>query len=83
MFIDLIGYFAPKIDSCFIVLIESTTKLAKNYGSALISFDDIDVLAQLIRASSPKLSTVTASLSSIYLQAYLAAILYPAMMLVG
>lgn len=49
----------------------------------MISFDDIEVFAQLRSASSPRLSTVTESLSSIYLHAYLAAILYPAMMLVG
>ena len=81
--IDLIGYFAPKIDYCLTALIDSTTKLAKNYGSALISFEDIDVLAQFNNAYSPKLYTVTDSLSSIYLHAYLAAILKPAMILVG
>jgi hypothetical protein len=41
----------------------------------LINLEDIEVLAQLSKAYSPKLSTVTESLSSIYLQAYLAAIL--------
>lgn len=81
--IDLIGYVVPNIVFCSTVLIASTTKLAKNYGSALISFDDIDVLAQLIKASSPRLSTVTASLSSIYRHAYLAAILKPAIIFVG
>jgi hypothetical protein len=60
---DLIGYVVPNIDFCSTDLIDSTTKLAKNYGSALISFDDIDVFAQFIKASSPRLSTVTASLS--------------------
>lgn len=49
----------------------------------MISLDDIEVLAQFNSASSPKLYTVTASLSSIYLQAYLAANLYPAMIFVG
>ena len=60
---DLIGYLTPKIVYCLTALIDSTTKLAKNWGSALISFDDIEVLAQLRRASSPRLSTVTESLS--------------------
>lgn len=63
MLMDLIGYLTPKIDYCLTALIDSTTKLAKNSGSALISFEDIEVLAQLRRASSPRLSTVTASLS--------------------
>lgn len=63
MLIDLIGYFVPKIDYCLTVLIDYTTKLAKNYGSALINFDDIDVLAQLSKAYSPRLYTVTANLS--------------------
>jgi hypothetical protein len=83
MLIDLIGYLVPKNVYCLTVLIDSTTKLAKNYGSALMSFDDMDVLAQLSKASSPRLSTVTANLSSMYLQPSLAAILNPAMMLVG
>jgi hypothetical protein len=48
-------YLAPKIVYCLMALIESTTKLAKKSGSALISLLDIDVLAQLIKASSPKL----------------------------
>lgn len=48
-----------------------------------MSLDDIEVLAQFINASSPKLYTVTASLSSTYLQASLAAILKPAIILVG
>ena len=81
--IDLTGYVIPKMDFCSTVLIASTTKFAKNSGSALMSFDDIEVLAQFNKASSPMLSTLTASLSSIYLQAYLAAILNPEIMLVG
>jgi len=44
-------------------LIDYTTKLAKNTGSALISFEDIEVLAQLSKAYYPKLYTVTANLS--------------------
>lgn len=62
---------------------ELTTRLAKKLGSTLINLLDIEVLAQLSRASSPKLSTDSASLSSMYRQASLAAILKPAMMLVG
>jgi len=73
--IDLTGYLTPKIVYCLTALIESTTKPAKNSGSALINLEDIEVLAQLSKAYSPKLSTVTESLSSIYRQAYLAAIL--------
>ena len=69
--------------SCLICLIESTTSLAKKVGSALINLLDIEVLAQFTNASSPRLSTDTANLSSIYLVAYLAAILNPAIMLVG
>jgi hypothetical protein len=61
--IELIGYFAPKIVSCLIVLIDYTTKFAKNVGSALINFDDMEVLAQFRSAYSPKLYTVTANLS--------------------
>lgn len=83
MLIDLTGYFVPKRVYCLTALIDYTTKLAKNSGSALMSFDDIEVLAQFNKASSPRLSTVTESLSSIYLHAYLAAILNPAMMFVG
>jgi len=55
MLIDLIGYFVPNIDYCLTVFIDSTTKLAKNSGSALINFDDIDVFAQLSKAYSPML----------------------------
>ena len=58
-----------------IALMALTTRLAKKWGSALISLLDIDVLAQFKSASSPRLSTETASLSSINLQASLAAIL--------
>jgi len=76
-------YLDPNIDLVSIALIELTTRLEKNVGSALISLLDIEVLAQLFKASSPRLSTVTASLSSMYLHASLAAILYPIMMLVG
>jgi hypothetical protein len=50
MLIDFIGYLVPKIDSVLTVLIAYTTKLAKNYGSALINFDDIEVFAQLSNA---------------------------------
>jgi hypothetical protein len=64
-------------------LIELTTKLAKKFGSALINLLDIEVFAQLRSASSPRLSTDTANLSSINLHAYLAAILKPMIMLVG
>lgn len=63
MLIDFIGQFIPKIVFCSIDLIDSTTKLAKNYGSALINFDDIEVFAQLIKAYYPTLYTVTANLS--------------------
>lgn len=62
---------------------DSTTKLEKNEGSALINLLDIDVLAQFFSASSPILSTVTESLSSIYLHDSRAAILKPEIMLVG
>ena len=65
------------------LLIDSTTKLAKNLGSALMSLLDIDVLAQFNKAYYPKLSTETANLSSMYLQDSRAAILNPEMMLVG
>jgi hypothetical protein len=50
MFIDLMGYLVPKKVYCLTVLIDSTTRLAKNYGSAFISFEDIEVLAQLVKA---------------------------------
>ena len=73
MLIDLMLYLAPKMDYCLIALMASTTRFAKNSGSALISLLDMDILAQLIKASSPKLSTLTANLSSMYLHAYLAA----------
>lgn len=76
-------YFDPKIVLLSIALIEFTTRLEKKVGSALINLLDMEVLAQLFKASSPKLSTVTANLSSMYLHASLAAILYPMMMLVG
>ncbi len=52
---DFIGYVVPKIDFCSTDLIDYTNKLAKNYGSAFIRLDDIDVLAQLLKASSPRL----------------------------
>jgi hypothetical protein len=65
------------------VLIESTTKLAKKFGSTLIILLDIEVLAQFSNASSPRVYTETARFYSIYLQASLAAILYPEMILVG
>ena len=55
MLIDLTLYLAPKIDYCLMALTESTTRLAKNSESALISLLDMEVLAQLINASSPKL----------------------------
>ena len=61
----------------------STTKPAKKLASALMSLLDMEVLAQLRRASLPSESTGTASLSSMYLHASLAAILYPEMILVG
>ena len=76
-------YFEPKMVFDSIALIEFTTRFAKKTGSALINLLDIDVFAALRRASSPRLSTVTASLSSIYLHASLAAILNPIIMLVG
>jgi hypothetical protein len=76
-------YLGPNMVSCLMALIELTTRLAKKTGSALMSLLDMDVLAQLSKAYSPKLSTVTANLSSMYLHASLAAILKPAMMLVG
>jgi hypothetical protein len=50
MFIEFIGYFAPNIVSCLMALIDYTTKFEKKTGSALISFEDIEVLAQLRRA---------------------------------
>lgn len=75
MLIEFIGYFGPNIVYCLMARMDSTTKLAKNDGSALINFEDMEVLAQFNKASSPKLYTVTASLSSMYRQAYLAAIL--------
>jgi len=55
--------------------IDFTTRFAKKLGSTFISLLDIDVLAQLTKAYSPKLSTDSASLSSMYLQASFAAIL--------
>jgi len=54
---------------------EVTTRLAKKFGSTLINLLDIEVLAQLSKAYSPKLSTDSANLSSMYLQASFAAIL--------
>lgn len=80
---DFMGYLRPKMVFCSTALIDSTTNLAKNYGSALINLDDIEVLAQLINASWPRLWTVTANLSSIYRQDSLAAILKPAIIQVG
>ena len=65
MLIDLIGYLVPRIVSVLTAFIAYTTKLEKKLESAFINLLDIDVLAQLMRASSPTLSTVTASLSSI------------------
>jgi hypothetical protein len=72
---DLIGYLAPKIDYDLIDLMASTTSDEKKLESALINLLDIDVLAQLITASYPRLSTLTDNLSSIYRQHSLAAIL--------
>lgn len=83
IFIDFIGYFAPKILSCFIALIESTTKLEKNSGSALMSLLDMEVFAQFLKASSPRLSTEMANSSSMYRHASRAAILNPEIMFVG
>lgn len=82
---DLILYltFEKRVASCLTVWIASTTNPAKKLASALINLLDIEVLAQLSRASIPSESTGTASLSSIYLHASLAAILYPEMILVG
>lgn len=80
---DLTLYLGPKIVYCLMILMALTTKLAKKTGSALINLLDMDVLAQFKRASSPRDSTVTASLSSMYLHAYLAADLNPEIMLVG
>jgi hypothetical protein len=79
----LMWYLDPNIVFCSIILIALTTKFAKKLKSALISLLDIDVFAQFTNASSPRLSTVTASLSSMYRHASRAAILKPAMMLVG
>ena len=62
---------------------ESTTSLLKNAGSALMSLLDMEVFAQFARAYVPRVSTLTARVFSMYLHAYLAAILYPEMMLVG
>ena len=62
---------------------DSTTRFAKKLGSAFINLLDIEVFAQFRRAYSPILSTETASLSSIYLHASLAAILKPEIILVG
>lgn len=75
MLTDLIGYLVPKIDYDLTDLMASTTNEEKKLESALINLLDIEVLAQFIRASSPKLSTLTDNLSSIYRQHYLAAIL--------
>lgn len=83
MLIDLTLYLGPRKVSCLIALMELTTRLAKKLGSALMSLLDMDVLAQFSSASSPRVSTLTASLSSMYRQDSLAAILKPAMMLVG
>jgi hypothetical protein len=47
---ELIGYLTPKIDYCFTVLMASTTKFAKKVGSILMSLEDIDVFAQLLKA---------------------------------
>lgn len=76
-------YLDPRMVFVSMALMALTTRFEKKVGSALMSLLDIDVLAQLVKASSPRLSTVTASLSSMYLQAYLAAILKPIIMLVG
>lgn len=56
-------YFDPKMVLLSMALIELTTKEAKKLGSALINLLDMEVLAQLRSASSPRLSTVTANLS--------------------
>ena len=83
MLMDLMGYLAPKMLYCLIDLIDSTTKLEKKVGSALISLLDMDVFAQFLKAYSPIFSTETESLSSMYLHASLAAILNPLMIFVG
>ena len=77
------GYLVPKIDYERIDWMESTTNDEKKLESALINLLDIEVLAQLVKASYPKLSTVTVNLSSIYLQHSRAANLYPAIIFVG
>ena len=61
----------------------STTIVEKKFDSGPMSFDDIDVLATLMRASLPRSATESARVFWIYAQASLAAILYPAMIFVG
>ena len=63
---DLMLYLGllPRKPSCFTYLIESTTNFPKNSGSALINLLLMEVFAQFNSASSPNLSTFTASLFS-------------------
>lgn len=53
MLIDLIGYLAPKMLYCLIDFMDSTTRLEKKLGSALMSLLDMDVFEQFLKASSP------------------------------
>ena len=51
----LMLYFEPKMVLLSIALMELTTREEKKAGSALINLLDMEVLAQLRSASSPKL----------------------------
>lgn len=76
MLIEFIGYLVfPKTSVVFTERTASTANLAKISDSLPIIFEDIEVLAQLTKASLPKLETSIEILSFKNLQASLAAIL--------
>merc|ERR1719516_154522 len=75
----LMGYTSPTL----MALSASTTILEKNSSSAPMSLLDMQVLAQLIRHSSPRSSTLRVRCSLMYLTASLLASLYPAIIEVG
>jgi len=84
MLIDLMGYLSSPKMLVDLTISMASTAIAENFSeSAPIILEDIEVLAQLIKASLPNYLTEVAIVSFKNLQASLAAILYPKIILVG
>lgn len=80
MFTNLVGYLmSPLPLIVFTLSMASTTIWLKNFISEPMILEDMEVMAQLARASGPNCSTFLMRWSLMNLTLYLAAILKPLM----